>query len=169
MKKILQYLLCVLLIVILAGCGHKAPKSKGIIAIDPGHQGHLNTATEPIGPGAKEKKAKVTAGATGVSTDNTEAEVVLEIGLKLRDALEEEGYEVVMTRESQDVDLSNKERAEIANEAQADAFIRLHLNSVSDRSVRGALCVVPTKKNPYLDKTIIKESASLFFGNTFSS
>ena len=161
MKRIYSIVLCVLMVLALFGCGHKEPEIKGVIAIDPGHQGKLNLEQEPIGPGAKETKAKVTAGATGVSSGSTEAELVLAIGLKLQKALEEAGYEVVMTRTSQDVDLSNKDRAEIANEAEADAFIRLHLNSVNDQSVRGALTVAPSKKNPYLDEDTITESRSL--------
>ena len=161
MKKVIYGLLCSLLILSLCGCGHKETKSKGIIAIDPGHQGKLNLEQEPIGPGAKETKAKVTAGATGVASGSTEAELVLAIGLKLQEALLQEGYEVVMTRTSQDVDLSNKDRAEIANEAEADVFIRLHLNSISDKSARGALTIAPSKNNRYLDEDTMLASIAL--------
>ena len=33
-----------------------------VVCIDPGHQSHSNTAKEPVGPGSKTMKAKVTGG-----------------------------------------------------------------------------------------------------------
>lgn len=120
-----------------------------LIVIDPGHQRHANKEQEPIGPGASETKKKVTAGTTGAGTGIEESEMVLQVGLKLRDALVSAGYRVIMVRESQDVDLSNVERAKIANDNHADAFLRLHGNATDSSSVRGANPIIMTKKNPY--------------------
>ena len=123
--------------------------NKNVIVIDPGHQTRGNSAKEPIGPGASETKAKVTGGATGVSTGQTEYNLNLKVALKLRDALEEKGYTVIMTRTTNDVDMSNSERAKIANEAGAAAFIRIHANSVDSSSVKGVLTMCQTSSNPY--------------------
>ena len=55
----------------------------------------------------------------------------------------------MMIRERSDVDLSNSERAQMANRCGADAFVRIHANSVGSRKVKGVLTVAPTAKNPY--------------------
>ena len=94
-------------------------------------------------------KAKVTSGATGVSSKVPEYVLTLEVSLKLKEVLLELGYEVVMIRETHEVDLSNAERAQIANES-ADLFIRIHANGADDASVSGALTIYPSKDNEYV-------------------
>lgn len=44
----------------------------------------------------------------------------------LKELLNREGYKVVMTREKNQVTLSNRERAEIGNTSKADISIKLH-------------------------------------------
>lgn len=127
----------------------KEEASRYLIAIDPGHQGRGNFEQELIGPGASETKNKVAGGTSGVSTGVAEYELTLDIGLQLRDALEEKGYRVLMIRETHDVDISNAERAQMANEANADAFIRLHANGSPSSSARGAITMCQTSSNPY--------------------
>lgn len=127
----------------------KKNTNKNVVVIDPGHQTRGNSEKEPIGPGASEKKAKVTGGATGVSTGKTEYELNLEVALKVRDILESKGYTVIMTRTTNGVNISNSERATIANDAGAAAFVRIHANSVDSGNVKGVLTMCQTSSNKY--------------------
>jgi N-acetylmuramoyl-L-alanine amidase len=87
------------------------------IVIDPGHGGH--------DPGA--------VGPTGLQ----EKDVVLSVGLKLRELLKEElGLDVVMTR-STDVFIPLEERTAIANKVNADLFLSVHANAAANRNAAG--------------------------------
>lgn len=129
--------------------GHGQYASK-IIVIDAGHQNYAMNDTEPNGPGSSVMKFKLSSGTVGVATGVWEHELNLEVALMLRDLLLERGYTVVMIRETGNVTISNAERAQIANKYRADAFIRIHANSVTDNStVRGALTMCQSSSNKY--------------------
>jgi N-acetylmuramoyl-L-alanine amidase len=119
------------------------PLAGAVIGIDPGHQAEPNYDQEEVSPDSDTKKAKVSSGATGVSSQVREYVVNLEVALILKQYLEELGAEVVITRESHDVDISNKERAMLMNESNVDLCIRIHCNGDNDKSRQGGLMLLP--------------------------
>jgi N-acetylmuramoyl-L-alanine amidase len=132
------------------------------VCIDAGHQTHVyDSNVEPIGPGSSTNKLAVSSGTNGVVTGMEEYELNLEVALKLQTELTARGYGVVMTRTVNDVQLTNIDRAEIANNSGAQIMVRIHANSVDDSSVRGALTYGPATDNPYLSKELISASDRL--------
>jgi N-acetylmuramoyl-L-alanine amidase len=85
------------------------------IVIDAGHGGH--------DPGAK---------ARGIE----EAELVLDVALRLEALLKEAGVEVIMTRRT-DTFIALEERTAIANRIGADLFLSIHSNASAAESAHG--------------------------------
>lgn len=82
-----------------------------VVCIDPGHPSETSAGT--------------------VSRDGTltERHVDWVVALRLRDLLEQSGYSVVLTKSSEQEMVKNRTRAEIANNAHAALFLRLHCDS----------------------------------------
>ncbi|WP_282939086.1 N-acetylmuramoyl-L-alanine amidase [Paenibacillus sp. RC67] len=120
----------------------KTPNEQ-VVCLDPGHQLYGNNALEPASPDSNEMKAKVTSGTRGVKTKKPEYVLTLEASLQLKDKLEKLGYEVVMTRETHEVDISNIERAQKCNDVQADLAVRIHADGDNSPKAQGISVLYP--------------------------
>jgi N-acetylmuramoyl-L-alanine amidase len=136
-----------------------ASKKTYTVAIDAGHQSKGNYKTEPVGPGAKTRKAKVSSGTRGVATKVSESRLNLDIAKKLEKELKKRGYKVYMVRRKQKVNISNMQRAKRVNKSGADIYIRLHADAAGS-GVKGASALYPSKKNRYV-KRLSKKSRKL--------
>lgn len=87
------------------------------IAIDPGHGGK--------DPGCLNKKLNL-----------KEKDLALDIAITLKELLENDGYDVILTRDK-DVFLSLEERPAIANSKAADLFVSIHVNWSRHTATRG--------------------------------
>lgn len=123
-----------------------------IICIDPGHQTKGDMSEEPVAPGSSEKKFKVSWGTQGVATKIPEYELTLSASKILKKDLEQMGFKVIMTRETNDVNITNSERAIFANENNADLVIRIHADGSEDSSVSGASLHIPAQDSKYTSK-----------------
>lgn len=128
----------------------EAKKRPQTIVLDPGHSAVVAEGTEPLGPGSNEYKAADASGTSGISSGVPEYELTLNISMQLKEELEKRGYTVLLTRESNDVPVSCIQRAEVANNAQADAYVRIHANGSEDQSAQGAMTICTTPQSPYV-------------------
>lgn len=137
--------------------------SKGIwtpvVVLDPGHSAVVASGYEVLGPGSGQLKAKDTSGTQGVVTGVEEYKLTLDIGLQLRSLLQKRGFKVIMTRTNSNVALSCIDRAKVANNANADVYIRLHANSIDNSYANGAMTICTTRNSPYISSMYKKNKA----------
>ncbi len=102
-----------------AGGGLSLSRQLGLgvarVVIDPGHGGH--------DPGAQGKNLN-------------EAALTLDVALRLEKLLQQDGFDVVLTRRS-DVYVPLEERTAIANRENADLFLSIHANASRNQAARG--------------------------------
>ena len=135
-----------------------ANKKGKVITVNAGHGTRggedVKTQTHPDGTvkietGSTKSGAKTSAAvAFGMTLEDgtTEASMNLKVALKLRDKLLAKGYDVVMIRETSDVQLDNIARTVIANN-NSDAHIAIHYDSTT--SDKGAFYMKVTDKGDY--------------------
>jgi N-acetylmuramoyl-L-alanine amidase len=88
--------------------------ARTVVCIDPGHPSEV-------------------ASGQNVQNGTSETHVDWAVAAKLRDLLEARGYEVVLTKVSEDELVRNKDRAVVANRARAALMIRLHCDASQER------------------------------------
>ena len=88
------------------------------------------------------------------------------IGYAVSQKLLNEGYKVIMTRESHNVNISNSERAMFANNNKANMVIRVHADSLNNPGKTGASILIPAKESKYTT-SIYKDSQNC--GNLISN
>gem|GEM_PF-397007 len=120
-----------------------------VIVLDPGHSSQVPAGTEPVGPEATEMKDKDTVGTSGPASGLNEYELTMQVSQKLRAELEDRGYTVKLTHFDTVRPISCIERAQVANENKADAFIRIHANSSDNKDANGAMTICISQDNPY--------------------
>ena len=155
------------------------PDLKGkVIVIDPGHQAVANTEMETVIKGTSAEKDKATTGAVGVNSGAKEYEVTLTYAEVLKQYLEGCGAKVILTRDSNDADISNIERAKVATDINCDMFIRLHADSAPDSEISGVKVYVPStgkyaksavKEGNKLAELVAKEIGSTSLGTVQSN
>jgi len=87
-----------------------------VVVVDAGHGGRDRGMRGPLGGG----------------TRIYEADVTLDVAERLRDELRSRGVDVVMTR-STDTLIALRDRGRIANRAQGDLFVSIHVNAANPR------------------------------------
>jgi N-acetylmuramoyl-L-alanine amidase len=134
-------------------CGGQATGASGpVVVVDPGHDARANLATEPIGPGSATRKIKDGGGTHGVVTGIREADLVLDVSLRLRALLRRAGVTVVMTRtRTAGASMGNVARARIANRAGARLFLRVHADGHASSAVRGTHTLAPALRRGWTD------------------
>lgn len=125
------------------------------ICIDAGHGITSLHRLEPIAPESNITKAAFVSGTAG--NNGTEQQVNLQVALKLEQKLAEAGATVLMTRKTAECDLSNIDRAMLANEAKADLTVRIHADGSDNKNISGISVLIPSAK--YVsDEDILKKS-----------
>lgn len=128
------------------------------VVIDAGHQGTPNLEQEPLSSSMSGSKDKSAEGYTGVVSGINESQINLDTALLLSEYLKSLGCEVYLTRETEEVDISNKERAEFAVSKDPDLYIRLYCNYANDSKTSGMSILVPSSGKYASEMTVWGEN-----------
>lgn len=112
-----------------------------IIVVDAGHGINSYNKQEKIAPDSDELKAAFASGTSGAVL--SEEELNLEVALKLEKALKSLGADVRMTRTEHKSDMTNIDRAEFANNLNADLSVKIHADGNDNSTAHGVSVLVP--------------------------
>lgn len=126
----------------------KGPLSGRTVVIDPGHNPgnfeHTDEIDQQVDVGTHRKECDTTG--TTTNSGYLEAEFTMDVSVRAREILEDQGAKVVLTHETGDRAWGPciTERARIGNEAGADAVVSVHADGVSAGS-RGYHVILPAE------------------------
>ncbi|WP_236538768.1 N-acetylmuramoyl-L-alanine amidase [Spiractinospora alimapuensis] len=126
------------------------------VVIDPGHNGANHTAPDVINEQIDAGGLMKNCDTVGASTDDgyAEHEFNFDLATELRDLLEADGAEVVLTREDNDgVGPCLPDRAGAANDIDADAAISLHADG-GPPSGRGFHIIAPAEVSGHTEDIV---------------
>lgn len=126
----------------------ETPTVKNII-IDPANQSSDNIAREQVGPGSEITKQAATTGSVGTAYGTKEYDLNLLYAQLLKSELESRGYVVTLTRDTSNVDITNKERAQMANDSGATVLIRIQMNYSANDDMVGVMALTMSDNSPY--------------------
>lgn len=143
-----------------APTAQQAPFEGRCICIDPGNQ--QNSEEQEWTDPSQSTKTPAERVERGTITGNPEYLLNLDIAEKLKNLLEKDGVKVVMTRESNDVQLSNIARDEIAYNAGAALMVSIHCPTSGDPMQMGTRTLYPTRTK-FTDAIYESSKASALF------
>lgn len=148
----------------------KNVSNKRVVVVDPGHGNNGNKGKERISPDSNELKIKDPGGAQGVSTNVPEYKVTLQVAVKLKALLEQNNVKVVMTKTQEDESPGNIDRAQVANDINANLEIRIHCDSAESQSAKGASMLVPAPVGYAKDiSSVSREYGQIILDNMVTS
>ncbi len=122
------------------------------IVVDPGH-------------GGVDKGAAASPGPQSVPVPSFEKDITLDVGKRLTHLLEAEGATVAMTR-SDDTKIGLHERADLANDLKADAFVSIHCNSCNKPDSLNGTMVFYDHENSVAFAQMVQEELIASLGTT---
>ena len=137
-----------------------------VIYIDPAKQITEDLSLEPVSPevdiagdipatasGTNAEraglKAKMTAASVGISSGIFEYDITMSVANYLNAELVKRGYTVYLSRTTNNVNLSNAKRAQMANASGAEVYIKLEAASSRDETATGELGFITTSANSH--------------------
>jgi N-acetylmuramoyl-L-alanine amidase len=126
------------------------PKANPVIVLDPGHGGENH-------------------GTRCILNDKFEKEFTLDWAMRLKPLLEDEGWNVFLTR-TNDVNLSLTDRVAFAEDVQADFFISLHFNSAFPKEEPSGVetyCLTPGGMPSTIIRGFEDDPTQVFANNSF--
>lgn len=125
-------------------------KKNKLICIDPWHQEKADMRLEEIWPGSKLKKPKITDWAVWIFTKQKESEFNLDIAKKIEKLAKNENFDIYLTRNSQKVNISNKERSLAINKLNCDVYVRIHADSSKNKNIHWTSVLTSSKNNIFV-------------------